>query len=151
MHHYTESGLENVFLSNGYELIDTPHGRAVAVHNVEGLHREIGRWLVELPKRLTGAELRFLRTELDVSQKRLGELLGSNEQAVKRWEKARSRPIPGTADRLVRVLYVEFALGRSGTLRSMIERLAGLDEIEVPQKAALEATNDNWALSRLAA
>ncbi|MBM3451491.1 MAG: helix-turn-helix domain-containing protein, partial [Armatimonadetes bacterium] len=38
------------------------------------------------PVRLTGAELRFLRRELNLSQRRLAELLGVEEQTVSLWE-----------------------------------------------------------------
>jgi DNA-binding transcriptional regulator YiaG len=56
--------------------------------------------LIEQPKPLNGAELRFLRLEMDLSQARLGAILGSTEQNVRRWEKIRGQPIQGPADRI---------------------------------------------------
>ncbi len=145
MHHYTESGLDNVYLVNGYEVHQTPYGEGVSIHNMDGLHRLIGRWLVELPKPLTGAELRFLRTEMDLSQKHLGELMGSNEQAVKRWEKGRAKAIPGLADRLVRVIYATYADG-DGSVRQLVERLAELDQVDVAS-VNLRAVDDHWQMA----
>ena len=45
-----------------------------------------------------GAELRFLRFRLDLSQKQLAGIVGSAEQNIRRWEKARKQPIPGPAE-----------------------------------------------------
>jgi len=64
-----------------------------------------------MPKTLTGAELRFPRLELDLSQARLAAILGSNEQNVRRWEKAREHAIQGPADRVMRLLYDEYTGG----------------------------------------
>lgn len=143
-YHYTESGLDNVFLGNGYKLHKTKYGEGLSIENVHGLHQTIGRWLIELPKRLNGAELRFLRTEMELSQHRLADLIGSEEQNVRRWEKDRTKAIPGTADRFVRVLYSQF-IGHDDTIRQILERLAELDEIERAQ-AELCETDHGWTV-----
>ena len=41
MHHYTDGGLRNVWLANGYEIKKTPHGDGVAFQNLDGLTRSI--------------------------------------------------------------------------------------------------------------
>src|SRR5579871_5559229 len=105
---YKESGLDNVFLENGYTIRHTKYGKGVSIDDTEGLHQAIGRWLIGLPKPLNGAELRFLRLEMDLSQKQFSAIIGSAEQNVRRWEKGRKRPIPGMADRLARTLYYEY-------------------------------------------
>lgn len=128
-YHYTDSGLDNIYLENGYSEHPTPYGAGISIQNTEGLHKAIGKWLVELPKPLNGAELRFLRLELDLSQNHLSEIIGSTEQSVRRWEKARGRAIPGPADRMLRVLYSEFAFG-DGSVRRIVNRLAELDQVD---------------------
>ena len=70
-HHYKESGLDNVYLENGYEAIETPYGTGMAIKDTEGLHKVIGLWLVAQPIPLNGAELRFLRMEMELSQREL--------------------------------------------------------------------------------
>jgi putative transcriptional regulator len=145
---YTESGLDNVFLVDGYELHKTKYGKGVSIHDTEGLHRVIGRWLVDLPKPLTGAELRFLRLEMDLSQNRLADLLGSKEQNVQRWERARTRAIWGPADRLMRALYNQYS-GGDGDVRRMVDRLAELDQIEHAQ-AHVRETKSGWKVSACA-
>ena len=85
--------------------------------------------MISLPKPLNGAELRFLRLEMELTQKALAGLLNADEQAVRRWEKARSRAIHGLADRLLRALYSEY-VGDVGSIRRMVDRLANLDQVD---------------------
>lgn len=126
---YKESGLDNVELVNGYTVHQTPYGEGVSIQDTAGLHQAIARGLIAAPKPLNGAELRFLRIELDMTQRTLAAALGVDEQAVRRWEKKRKAPIQGPADRLVRLLYVEYA-GGDGSVRELVEHLAELDRIE---------------------
>ena len=144
-YHYKESGLDNVYLENGFKVHQTPYGEGVSIANAEGLHQMIGEWLVSVPKRLNGAELRFLRLEMELTQRDLGALLGQDEQAVRRWEKYRTRPINGSADRLLRALYNEY-VGGDGTVRRMVDRLAELNVIEAP-KVTLKEHDDHWSLA----
>jgi DNA-binding transcriptional regulator YiaG len=126
---YTESGLDNVYLKNGYTIHKTPYGEGVSIQDTEGLHKVIGRWLISQPTPIIGAELRFLRIELDMTQKNLAGILGTTEQTLRLWEKYRNKPIQGSADRLLRALYEEYLNGNS-SVRLMVERLADLDQAE---------------------
>jgi putative transcriptional regulator len=128
MYHYTESGLDNVYLKNGYRYHNTPYGRGVSIEDTEGLHKAIGKWLVCDPARLIGGELRFLRFEMEQTQRNLAAILGTTEQSLKLWEKNRTKPIPRTADHLLRALYLDYR--RPGSVRHMLERLAQLDQAE---------------------
>lgn len=120
MYHYTESGLQNVWLVNGYSERRTPYGAGVSIDDLPGLHEAIGKWLVRKPRPLTGAELRFLRKELDLSQRALADIVGQSEQTVSLWER-RGR-MPKTADRFVRALYRETVEGNAH-IRDMVDRL----------------------------
>lgn len=145
MYHYTDSGLDNIYLVNGYHELDTPYGRAVSVEEVDGLHSAIANWLLHLPKRLNGKEFRFLRHELDLSQKKLGSLMGMSEQAVARWEKRVNRSVDPIADRLIRIIYAEFADG-NGQVRKLIEKLAELDQLEHAE-CRLEERDGMWRVA----
>ena len=144
---YKESGLDNIFLIDGFHIHKTKYGRGISIDDTEGLHKAIGQWLIDLPKPLNGAELRFLRLEMDLSQKQLAGIIGSAEQNVRRWEKARKRPIPGPADRLLRALYSEFG-GGDGRVRRIVGRLAELDQI-THAKVRLRETRTGWKIERL--
>jgi putative transcriptional regulator len=64
-YHYTESGLDNVWLLDGVEHHETPYGPATSIRDIDELHRAIGISITK-SERMTGAEFRFLRTELDL-------------------------------------------------------------------------------------
>jgi putative transcriptional regulator len=142
MYHYKESGLDNIWLVNGYTAHQTPYGEGISIHNTVGLNRAIGQWLVSLPKPLNGAEFRFLRFEMELTQKHLGALLGADEQAVRRWEKYRTKPIHGAADRLLRAIYSEYTDG-DGSVRAMVDRLTSLREIE-PLSVCFKQNINGW-------
>ena len=141
-YHYTESGLDNVYLRNGFTIHKTPYGEGVSIQNTEGLHRAIGKLLVGKPAPLNGAELRFLRIELDLSQRGLAGILGTKEQNLRLWEKHRGKPIPGSSDRLLRGIYSEF-IGSNVQLRKMLERLADLDR-KKNEATYFSKTNSSW-------
>jgi len=140
MYRYTECGLPNVWLANGFEARTTPYGAITVVENVEGLHRAIGLRLVHRKPRLTGSELRFLRKELDLSQAALAAHFGNDAQSVALWEK-RSR-VPKWADRFVRAIYREMAEGNA-RIRDLVARLN--DMVETDQdRQVFEETPEGW-------
>jgi DNA-binding transcriptional regulator YiaG len=139
MYHYTEVGLQNVWLANGYHVKETKYGNAVSIEDADGLHLAIGRRLAR-KSHLTGAEFRFLRKELDLSQHRLADLLGTTEQTIALWE--RRGKIPKTADRMFRAIYLETVDGNI-KLKEMIERAADLDRQE-EEKMVFQDTDAGW-------
>lgn len=127
MYHYTESGLQNIWLENGYVVRQTKYGKGVSINDVDGLHRSIGRSLAMKPH-LAGCEFRFLRKEMGLSQSAMASLLGTSEQNISLWER-RGR-IPRTGDRLVRLIYLEH-IGNNAKIRELIDRLNTLDQQKV--------------------
>ncbi|HHH1494372.1 TPA: helix-turn-helix domain-containing protein [Yersinia enterocolitica] len=106
MYHYTESGLTTVWLANGYHY-DVINGELfTSIDDVDGLHRLIGKILVNRCKPLVADEIRFIRVEMNMSQKVLATLLGVDIQTVARWEKGQTS-LPRTADVALRALYAE--------------------------------------------
>jgi putative transcriptional regulator len=45
-YHYRECGLDNIYLLNGFDPVETPRGVSVQIRDREGLHLAIGRCLV---------------------------------------------------------------------------------------------------------
>ena len=125
---YTESGLDNIYLVNGFERLSTPRGESVRVFNEEGLLEAIGCWLVTEKKWLNGKEVRFLRKELGLTQQDLSAILGIDVQAFARWETGRRSRQAASADRLLRVLYIEHVRGNP-RIRECLQKLAELDEL----------------------
>lgn len=110
MYHYTECGLDYVYLSSGYITDETPWGEATSIVDLEELHKVIGMDIVMSATPMSGQQFRFLRKELDFSQKRIGAILGLTDQAVARWEKGQ-QDVPRSADLVLRALYAEYANG----------------------------------------
>ena len=111
---------------------------------MDGLHLAIGTHLAGEKRALTGAELRFLRVELGLSQKMLGILLGKSAQTVARWEKEQSR-IDSTAERVVRMLYTEQG-GKNEKIRNMLQELAAPDDLACENEFRFEDTAEGWRL-----
>ncbi len=141
MYHYVDSGLKNVYLRNGFSIKETSYGEAVSIHNLKGLHRLIGLELANNKAQLTGAEIRFLRKELEFSQVDLAYHLAVEEPTIRHWESERGE-ITGPADRLLRWLYIE-QVDSEGTMRQHVERIAQLNR-NVFFKLNLEETDNGW-------
>jgi DNA-binding transcriptional regulator YiaG len=109
MYHYTDGGLRNVWLANGYQVQKTPYGEAVAIDDLEGLTQAICTALSKKPSKLTGAEFRYLRNGLMLSQPSLGQMLGVSGQAVALWEK--TGKVPKMADAMIRLIYTAHTNG----------------------------------------
>ena len=127
-YHYTESGLDNVWLEDGYTFEDhKSYGPLISIMNPRGLHEAIGRWLAGQPRALNGAEFRYLRIELDMSQRTIADMLGATEQSVAKWEKARDKPVANkAAERLLRLAYINYLDGKP-EFSAIIDRLTQLD------------------------
>jgi putative transcriptional regulator len=148
---YTESGLDNVWLENGFKIETHPnYGDLISIVNPRGLHEAIGRWLIGQPRTLTGAEFRFLRNELDMSQRTLGEVLGTTEQAIAKWEKARDKPVANkAAERLLRLAYINYLDGRP-EFSSVIDRITQLDAEIAEAELRLTKEDDTWHQAKAA-
>lgn len=125
---YTECGLDNIYLLNGFDYVETPRGQGVHIKSIDSLHKAIGLFLVREKKNLNGKEFRFLRHELNTTQETLASVLGVNVQAIARWEKGKIKgDIPGSAQALLRVMYEEHTNGNVA-IRESLQALAELDE-----------------------
>lgn len=141
MYHYTDGGLRNVWLANGYKVQRTPHGEGVSFDNLDGLIAAICKALVTQLAPLSGAEFRYLRCSgLMQSQAGLAKLLGNNEQAVARWEK--SGKVPRWADKLLRVLYLGHAQG-DARIHSVVETINAIERA-AHCKVVLHASRKRW-------
>jgi DNA-binding transcriptional regulator YiaG len=147
-YHYFECGLDNIYLSNGYEIHETAHGDAVSITDVDGLHRLIGMSLVDKPEPLTGAEFRFLRVELALSQEAIGEILGRNERQVRNWETSR-KSVPEPANTIIRFVYKE-RFSPKGTLEEFSKAIADLQKADERLfELHLRKTDHGWEADQI--
>jgi DNA-binding transcriptional regulator YiaG len=143
IYHYTECGLSNIYLLNGFHTIETPDGKAISIKDIEGLHKVIGLFLVTRKKDLSKDEIRFLRHELLMSQGALARLLGMNEQAVRRWENGKVS-IPKPSESLLRLLYLEHVHDQHGKISSVLKQIANLEEDLHLSEIHFKDTNSGW-------
>lgn len=125
-YHYTESGLDDVYLANGYDFIETGAGKSVRIHDIDGLHEAIAHFLIRERKILSGSEIRFLRHELLMSQNTLANILDVTEQTVRRWEQGRQQ-IPRSADAVLRQVYFEHD-SKSSKMTEILQRIADIED-----------------------
>jgi len=125
MYHYTESGLNNVYLRGGYNTIEIDGEEAVSIHDLAGLHKVIGQRIIRKSPSLTGEEIRFLRKEMNLTQASFAGVISVSEDTIRGWENGRTH-VTGPADKLIRGVYVEHLDGNGG-LRQIIEDIARLN------------------------
>lgn len=149
-YHYTECGLDDVFLMNGFEWSVSPRGKTIAIKDIDALNRAIGEHLSRYKKDLGGKEMRFLRREMLMSQATLAHLLKVSEQTIHRWETGKSA-FPKAAEALIRRLYLEHASVEKEKLRDTLTRIADLEEeLDRSQEmifALSEGRRSGWALA----
>jgi len=146
LYHYTDSGLDDIWLSGGVERRNTPYGPATAIHNIDELHAAIGLSIAN-SKKISGKEFRFLRVELDLSQRTLASVLRATEQQIHRWETGQSA-IPGPAQVALAGYYLE-TLDPESRAKELLETLSVLDAtLSELEGRVFELVNDEWSYSQ---
>lgn len=141
MYHYTDGGLRNVWLENGYEVKKTPYGEGIAFHDLDGLTMTICLALTDKVGVLTGTEFRYVRSAgMMLSQPALGKLMGIDGQSIARWEK--TGKVPRWADKLARLLYLAHAQGNEPIKRA-VERIKTVERL-VKQKIVIKEQRGHW-------
>ena len=144
-YHYTECGLEGVYLVSGYEIVESPEGRYVTIKDIDGLHKTIGQSLIYNKKDMDGDDIRFLRHELGLSQTLLANLLDVSEQSINRWERGKSN-INKPAEALIRALYAEH-IEDEGGIKRMLKRIIDLED-QMGEKLTLrKRSGELWELT----
>lgn len=151
MYQYLGAGLDNVRLRNGYRLERTEAGtEVVRIDDVAGLHRALALWVCDLSRPITNKEFKFLRKELDMSQRQVAALVGVEEQTVSLWERGENAAQPA-AERLLRALMKEKISGNP-ELEAALARFCALDRAqqeEEEQTVLLEVAEgaDRWRIA----
>ncbi|MCF6293694.1 MAG: helix-turn-helix domain-containing protein [Robiginitomaculum sp.] len=105
-YHYKACGLDNVVIVDMPVVSDDSGEGIVRISNIKGLHRLLSYCLVTQEMALRGKEIRFLRTEMGLTQAQMAEILRKDTQTVGRWERGECL-VDQTADILIRQLVVE--------------------------------------------
>jgi len=132
------TGLPNIFLEGGYEHRKTSEGRVLIVHDIAGLYAAIGEAIAR-KRDLSGAEVRFLRKRLELSQAELADYLRVSEQTVSLWERGKGE-IPASQSLLLRVLYLERMRGQPSAWQ-----LAAGSATPASDRLVFRQTEEGWA------
>lgn len=106
VYHYTECGLDNVLIEGLDVVSDHAGEETVTIPAIGLLHQVIAEGIVSLPSKMSGRELRFLRTEMGMTQAQLAEILKVSLLTVSRWEREENA-IHDAAEMLIRLMAIE--------------------------------------------
>ncbi|MFA5040441.1 MAG: hypothetical protein WC464_02255 [Bdellovibrionales bacterium] len=143
-YNYKGCGLDNIYLLSGFDIIKDEDGNSVIIHNMDSLHRAIAKQLVMEQKVLSGKEIRFLRTYLDLSQSDLGKLLGCDSQSVARYEKEQC-DIPSPTERLLRMMVLGHMMGKID-VREVVQRIETMEGKD-SAKLKFASTSKGWKVA----
>ncbi len=147
MYHYTSCGLDNIYLKNGFDIQEGLEGKGVSIHDIDSLHLVIAKGIIDKSGPLSGREFRFLRIEMDFSQKVVGDLMDKSDQAVANWEKGKG-DIHVLADKAIRDLYME-SIGESH-VTNILSKLRDIDRQIHEMEFQLSETEKGWQLEQCA-
>ncbi len=120
IHHYTESGLDNVFL-DGVEVCQCSCSeKIVSIPAIPELHSKIGLDMIRKEALLNDREIRFLRKNMGLTKKKLADYIGVDNDAVSQWEN-NTQPISKPYDRLIRLIYSNMKDIPSEKIKHLIE------------------------------
>lgn len=118
---YKSSGLDNVVLVGLPECIDDDGEPCITIPHINELHKAIATSVVSRDGGMSGAELRFLRTMMGLTQAELAKAVNRDAQTIGRWERQEFENDPN-AEALIRLIAIQrLALG----LDKPVEEIAG--------------------------
>ena len=114
LYHYTESGLENVYLENlEVEFCPRCQRTVPRFRRLPLLHETIGRALAHQPAPLAGAQVRYLRKHLAYKVREWATLLRVEAATASGWEAGEFACEP-PADLLIRLTWLQLLAARAG-------------------------------------
>lgn len=105
-HHYTECGLNNVYINGIVPMVDDDGDEVILIKHINQLHLVIAEAIVRHAKGMNGAELRFLRTEMGHTQAELAKLVHKDKQTIGRWERSEIE-IDSAVEAVIRRIAIE--------------------------------------------
>lgn len=145
MYHYTECGLPNVYLKNGFTIEHIDGEDYTSIDDMNNLHVAIAQTIADSHTALRPAQFKFLRIELNLSQKMLGHRFGVSEQTIARYEKGQS-DIPRTTDAALRSLFME-KLEKTNSVSYFLDLLSDVEAQQAAKEILLEEIDNHWGIA----
>jgi transcriptional regulator with XRE-family HTH domain len=99
---YMECGLENVVISDVSFVEDDNGDSVIRIPNIMGLHRAIATGIITRKAMMNGREMRFLRSEMGMTQAELAVMIHREPLTISRWERGETE-IDANAETLIRL------------------------------------------------
>ena len=142
-YHYIESGLGHVYINGLKSVMDAEGDEVVEIPLIAALHAEIARGIVMSKGAISGNELRFLRTEMNMTQAQLSEKVDVDAQTVGRWERE-DTSINSTAELVIRRIAGERLVDAfNESMDHLVDRVKS-DEID--DDITIDAQSDGYRL-----
>ncbi len=103
---YTASGLDNVYLVGLPRCADRAGDETITIPYINQLHRLLRQQVAEKDTGLDHKEIRFLRSELGLTQAQLAQHVHKDAQTIGRWERGET-PIDGSSEAVLRAMALE--------------------------------------------
>jgi len=100
-HHFTECGLPNVWI-RCRQVIDNAGDKVFVISRVGLVHKAIANRVVNSHGALTGSEIKFLRSAMELTPAEFGKLIHRQPSTVTRWECTAAAP-DSAMDMLIRM------------------------------------------------
>ncbi len=107
LYHYTESGLDNVYLAD-LAVYRCECGEFFAsIPEIIKLNSRVGITLIKKKTLLKGQEIKYLRKNAGLNAKAFAEYIGIDKSTLSRWENNK-QPVDKSNDRMIRLFYAVF-------------------------------------------
>jgi len=132
-YHLRGVGLPGIYLLNGVTIEnDADYGELVTIEDHEGLFRAIGLHIIERQGPIGGAELRWLRKQMGLTQTEFGQRIRISDQSVANAEKG-LRALSAPADALARSCYLLHVLPPDSQVKLLRSLLVQIETLKVPE------------------
>ena len=123
VYHYTESGLDNVFLETPVFRCNKCKEVITDIPVMGELHMHIAVELIKKDSLLAGQEIRFLRKQMNLKANALADILGVTKQTVSRWENSKKEISPYN-DKLIRMICIQLLQEKCGKVfKEVLKRI----------------------------
>ncbi len=131
---YRECGLDNVIIRDMQVIVDDAGEEVYGIPNVTGLHKVIAHCIITREHGIMPQELRFLRTEMGLTQAEMALRVKKDHQTIGRWERG-EKPIDQNAELVIRMVAAErLGIDPKISTEEMVRRCvpsAGFEMIEI--------------------
>ncbi len=143
-YHYTECGLQNVYINGLEPVVDIEEDEVFTIPFINALHAEISNGIIHHGNGISGDELRFLRTEMGLTQAELSSIIHKDKQTIGRWERGEVE-LDSASETIVRLLAIEkLSIPHEASVEDISRRSVASAK---PQTINIDKNPDGYRLS----